>query len=66
MYDRDAGEVSVTRLFLYYRGDFGGRSGVYEFLQQYDVLPDGERSRVRYDDYDWTRNPGKFRREEEV
>jgi hypothetical protein len=59
-YDRDAGEVTVTRLFLYYRGDFGGRSGIYDFLERYGVLEAGDRPRVRYDDYDWTRRPGMF------
>jgi hypothetical protein len=52
-----------VRLGPYRRGR-NGRSGVYEFRQQDDVVPDGERPRVRFDDYDWTRNPGKFREEE--
>lgn len=63
-YDREADEVTVTRLFLYYRGDFGGRSGIYEFLQRYGVVPAGERPRVRYEDYDWARNPGMFEERE--
>jgi hypothetical protein len=60
-YERDAGRVTVSRLFLYYRDDFGGRSGIYEFLERYGVVPGGERPRVRYDEYDWTRRVGAFR-----
>lgn len=63
--DREAGAVTVTRLLLYHRGDFGGRSGVYEFLERYGVIADEERPRVRYDDYDWTRSPGMYRRGED-
>ena len=60
-YDRDAGEVTVTRLFLYYRGDFGGRRGIYSFLETYDVIDEEDRPRVRYDQYDWTRHEKMFR-----
>jgi hypothetical protein len=60
-YDRDADRVLVSRLFLYYRGDFGGRGGIYDFLERYGVIPEGERPRVRYADYDWTRRMGAFR-----
>lgn len=60
-YDRERGVVTVTRLFLYYRGDFGGRRGIYRFLEQYDVIDDGNRPKVRYDDYDWSRRPEMYR-----
>lgn len=59
-YDRNADEVWVTRLFLYYRGDFGGRRGIYEFLEQYDVIDQGNRPRVRYDQYDWSLHTGRY------
>lgn len=60
-YDSDNDELWVTRLFLYYRGDFGGRSGIYEFLERYDVIEDGARPRVRYEQYDWTLHRGMYR-----
>jgi len=60
-YDRDVGELWVSRLFLYYRGDFGGRQGVYEFLERYGVLEERDRPRVRYSEYDWTRHTGMYR-----
>jgi len=59
--DRDDGGVTVTRLFLYYRGDFGGRRGIYSFLEAYDVIDEGDHPRVRYDQYDWTRHEKMFR-----
>jgi hypothetical protein len=59
-YDDDRGRLAVSRLFLYYRGDFGGRSGIYAFLREHGVLDDGERPRVTYQSYDWSRKLGYF------
>ncbi|MEF8801285.1 MAG: DUF547 domain-containing protein [Halolamina sp.] len=57
----DEGVVWLSRLFLYYRGDFGGRSGIYDFLERYAVVHPGERPTVRYQEYDWTLNRGMYR-----
>ena len=59
-YDAETGAVRVPRLFLWYRGDFGGGSGIREFLRTYDAVPEGAEFRVRYRSWDWTRDPGKF------
>jgi hypothetical protein len=56
----DRGRLAVSRLFLYYRGDFGGRSGIYQFLRDHGVLGPDERPRVTYKPYDWTRKLGHF------
>ncbi|MDH5021322.1 DUF547 domain-containing protein [Halobacterium rubrum] len=56
----DRGRLAVSRLFLYHRGDFGGRSGIYAFLREHGVLDDGERPRVTYQSYDWSRKLGYF------
>lgn len=60
-YHSEDDELWVTRLFLYYRGDFGGRSGIYEFLERYDVIEDEARPGVRYDQYDWALHKGMYR-----
>lgn len=60
-YHRKADEVWITRLFLYYRGDFGGRRGIYEFLERYDVIEGDDRPRVRYDQYNWTLHKRMYR-----
>ncbi|SEV90989.1 Protein of unknown function, DUF547 [Halobacterium jilantaiense] len=56
----DRGRLAVSRLFLYHRGDFGGRSGIYAFLREHGVLENGERPRVTYQPYDWSRKLGYF------
>ncbi|WP_424016340.1 DUF547 domain-containing protein (plasmid) [Halorientalis pallida] len=61
--DPSADEIIVSRLFLYYRGDFGGRRGIYEFLERFDVIDAEARPRVRYDSYDWALHRGNYRDE---
>lgn len=60
----DSGRLAVSRLFLYHRGDFGGRSGIYAFLREHGVLDAGERPRVTYKSYDWSRKLGHFAADE--
>ena len=57
---REHGALSVPRLLLYYRGDFGGRAGIYAFLERHGVLEPGERPKIRYRSYDWTRQRGQY------
>lgn len=59
-YDPDAGVVRVPRVFLWFRGDFGGGSGIRAFLRTYDAIPEGATPRIRYRPWDWSRAAGKF------
>jgi hypothetical protein len=59
-YDSGAGTVRVPRVFLWYRGDFGGSSGIRRLLRAYDVVPAAASPRVRYRSWDWSRAGGKF------
>jgi hypothetical protein len=59
-YDPDAGVVRVPRVFLWYRGDFGGGSGIREFLARHGAVPEGAAPRLRHRSWDWSREPGKF------
>ncbi|MDS0281056.1 DUF547 domain-containing protein [Haloarcula onubensis] len=58
-YDPDAGVLRVPRMFRWFPGDFGGRSGVREFLRRYDQLPD-ETADIGYLDWDWSRETPTF------
>lgn len=59
-YDGDAGVVRVPRIFLWYRGDFGGKSGTRAFLCRYDAIPEDATPAVEYEPWDWTKAAGKF------
>jgi len=55
------GVVHVPRLFLWYRGDFGGKSGVLAILREFGLIPGGVRPRLKHREYDWSLAPGQFR-----
>ena len=56
----DGDVVRVPRLLLWYRGDFGGGSGIRSLLREHGVIdPDG-RPRIRYREYDWSRDIDAF------
>lgn len=59
-YDPATGVAELPRLFLWYRGDFGGRSGIRSLLREYDIIPEDASPRIRTRAWDWTRTPGKF------
>ena len=57
---RGSGRVLVPRVMLWFRGDFGGKAGIYEFLRRYDQLPDGTSPRLSYRDWDWSLDLGDY------
>jgi len=59
-YDPGAGTARVPRVFLWYRGDFGGPRGIRRLLREYGVVPADVSPRVRYRSWDWARAAGKF------
>ncbi len=59
-YDPDGDTVRLPRVFLWYRGDFGGRSGIRAFLREYDAVPEDASPSLRYDSWDWEMAPGKY------
>lgn len=55
-------ELIVTKLFSWYRGDFGGKKGVIKFLVDYHILADPPNfSSFTYDNYDWTMQLDMYR-----
>jgi hypothetical protein len=53
-YELDHGVIRVPQLFLWYRGDFGGRSGIRDLLREYGRLPVDVSPTIRYKSYDWS------------
>jgi len=58
------GTARIPRLLLWYRGDFGGRSGIRALLREYDAIDPDAISRIRYREYDWSLALDAFRTEE--
>jgi len=55
------GVVRVPRLLLWYRGDFGGGSGIRRLLREHGVIASDEDPRIRYREYDWSLALDAFR-----
>jgi hypothetical protein len=53
-HDPEANTLTVPRLLLWFRGDFGGARGIHHLLSAHALLPAGPPPRIRYEDYDWT------------
>ena len=62
-YDPQAGRVAVPRVMLWYRGDFGRRRDIVDFLLEYEQLPPGASPRLSYRDWDWSLDPKAFSEE---
>ncbi len=60
-YQPDEEKVYVTSLFSWFRGDFGGKSGIKkDFLKKYDVIPENADPDLEFDKYDWTLELGNY------
>jgi len=55
------GTAYVPRLLLWYRGDFGGGSGIRRLLREHGVVDPDAVSKVRYREYDWSLALDAFR-----
>ena len=60
-YQPNEEKVYVTSLFSWFRGDFGGKSGIKkDFLKKYDVIPEASDPDLEYEKYDWTLELGNY------
>ena len=46
--------VIASKIFDWYRGDFGGKKGVINLLWSQHLIPDNRRIKLRFRKYDWT------------
>jgi len=53
-YDALENKVSITALFNWFRGDFGGKKGVKGILKKYGVVENTKGLSLEYTSYDWT------------
>jgi hypothetical protein len=59
-YEPENETVFVTALFSWFRGDFGGKSGIRDFLRKYEVIPQDAKPSLSFKDYDWTLELGNY------
>jgi hypothetical protein len=54
-------KVRVTRLFSWFRGDFGGKDGMRDMLRNYDIIGQGAEPDIVFKAYDWTLDLGNYK-----
>ena len=59
-YDAKNDRVILPKVFRWFRGDFGGKRGIYGFLRQYEQLPPAVSPRFSYREWDWSLALGRF------
>lgn len=59
-YTADSKEAAVTSLFSWFRGDFGGKSGVKKILKNNGIIPSTKGVKLTYKNYDWTLDLDNF------
>lgn len=52
-YDSLSNTVSISKIFSWFRGDFGGKKGTIELLKKCNLLPKEVMPKIRYKTYDW-------------
>jgi Protein of unknown function, DUF547 len=53
VFDSTANTVTVPKLMLWFKGDFGGKRGIYTLLQNQQLIPANTMPKIKYKDYSW-------------
>ena len=59
-HDAEAGTVTISPLFSWFRGDWGSKGKVCKFLKKYDAIPKDAEPKIKYGEYDWTLETGNY------
>ncbi len=60
-YDSTANTLVLPKLFSWYRGDFGGKKGIYKLLEEREYITPGSMPKITYSAYDWALSVGNYR-----
>lgn len=60
VYKKEENEIWVPRLFSWFRGDFGGKKGMYKILWKFKVIPQGEKPKIKFSEYNWELYLGNY------
>jgi hypothetical protein len=55
------GKLLLSKLFLWYRGDFGSNTDILDLLESYNAIPKEPFHSIGYDTYDWSLDLENFR-----
>lgn len=53
-YDEGSNTVAVSKIFSWFRGDFGGKKGIRKLLVNNNMTPAGKKVKLKFKEYDWS------------
>lgn len=59
-YDEAGNTVAISKIFSWFRGDFGGRKGIRKLLLKHSIILPGKKVKLRFKEYDWSLMLKKF------
>jgi hypothetical protein len=60
VFDASSATVTISKIFSWYRADFGGKKGILNLLNACGVTPRSEHIHIRFKEYDWSVHLHKF------
>jgi len=52
-YKEKENKVYISKIFFWFKGDFGGKRGAIRLLKKYKVLPQNSNPYIAYKEYNW-------------
>ena len=62
-YDTALSVIYLPKIMSWFRGDFGGKKGMKNMLEQYSIIKNGKDFTIRFKEYDWTLFLNNYRHE---
>lgn len=53
VYDAKKNAVAVSKIFSWFRGDFGGKKGIRKLLVDHNIIPADTKVKLKFKTYDW-------------
>lgn len=53
-YDETGNTVAVSKIFCWFRGDFGGIKGIRKLLAKHNIISEDKNVKLKFKDYDWS------------
>jgi hypothetical protein len=61
VFNRTKNTVEVSKILSWFRGDFGGSSGILKLLKSYQLIDQEAYPKLLFKDYDWTVSLSNYR-----
>lgn len=59
-YNKKNNTVTTSSLTNWFKGDFGGKNGVIQILDGFNIIPKDTKPTIAYGNYDWTLNINNY------